>query len=34
VYGTSVCLPTPLSTEQPVAGADHLWVVKRWMNVV
>jgi len=34
VYGTSVCLPTSLSTEQPVSAADPPWVFKRWMNVV
>jgi hypothetical protein len=34
VYGTSVCLPTSLRTEQPVLGADPPWVFKRWRNVV
>jgi hypothetical protein len=34
VYGTSACLPTSATTEQPEAGAIPPVVFKRWIYVV
>ena len=34
MYGTSVCLPTSVETEQPSAGAEPPLVFRRWTKVV